>query len=101
MYIKKTYVLNKDDILRDLASDLVIECIGSSNWNTGVNKRRFNTEFSPSDKIVVERLRAMYYKWHIKTGIPETISFSPGDYKIAIKLKRYCAEYFAIQGKGV
>ena len=96
MYIKKTYVLNKDDILKDLAPDLAIESMGGSKWNTGVNKRRFNGEFSPFDKTVVEKLRAMYYKWHIKTGIPETISFSPSDYEIALKLKRYCAEYFVV-----
>lgn len=57
----------------------------------GSRKRRYNQEFSESERRYLADLYPHLYRWYLVTGTPKERVFSPGDFQL---LQRAC-NFFA------
>lgn len=81
---------NRDEITELIPYSLICETMCGSKWGTGRVRRKFLETFSLTERETISRLKAQAYKWHLVTGVPESITMKPKTLDIWQRLAEFC-----------
>ena len=84
-------VLNREEIQHTINYPLICETMCGAAWQTGKRRRRWREEFTESERRACYHLKAMAYKWYLRTGGPNKLTMTLNTMALWKKLEAFCA----------
>lgn len=83
--------LTREEVQEAIAYPLICETMCGAVWNTGNRRRRWTAEFTEAERKACSKLKALAYRWHLSTGVPDNVTISLGTLDLWQKLAAFCA----------
>lgn len=88
----ETYiVLSRDEINAHLPYALICMTREGKDWETGKRKRRWNSEFTESERERCKNIFKLAHQWTLVKGVPDEVKMKHETLSLWWKLGNFCA----------
>lgn len=85
------FEFDRDEIQNTIPYAMICETRFGSVWNSMRRRRRWNSEFTESERDMASKLFNQAYRWHLVTGVPDKVKMKSTTYDLWCRLTAFCA----------
>ena len=84
--------LDRDEVIQRIPYAMICETRDGARWTGRKLMERFESEFTPEERAEASALFQLAHKWHLKTGVPETVRMTAKTMALWLRLAEFCAK---------
>lgn len=84
-------VLEREEVQKNIAYQLICETRYGRTWDSMSRKRRWLSEFSDKERESAKRLFSLAHTWTLVTGVPDEVTMSTATFGLWKRIEAFCA----------
>ena len=91
MEAKVMLTLSSEEIKQQIPYPMICETRFGSTWDTGRRRRAWESQFTVQEREEAETLFRQAYNWHLKKGVPESVTMPSQTLLLWNRIAEFCA----------